>query len=82
MDEIHQQYFPCFGDLDLNYWKRCVFANVIGERKPGSVVLLFGAGNRKYKGCVRMTEIYEQCTSEDGFLYCHYLTQETLKRLQ
>ena len=59
LDEIHQQYFPCFGDLDLNYWKLCAFAKVIGERKPGSVVLLFGTGSRKYKGCVRMAEIYD-----------------------
>ena len=46
------------------------------------MVLLFGAANRKYKGCVLMMEIYDQCKSEDGFLYCQYMTQTTLKRLQ
>ena len=30
LDEIHQQYFPCVEDLDLTYWKRCVFGKVIG----------------------------------------------------
>jgi hypothetical protein len=66
----------------VKYWKDRVLSSVIGERKPGSVVLLFGDVNRKYKGCVTLNEIYQECKSEDGFLYCQFLTQATLKKLQ
>ena len=70
LTDLQQQYFPAVGHLDLKYWKGAVLDKVIGDRKPGSVVLLFGERNRKYKGCVTLEEIYRECQIEDGFLYC------------
>ena len=46
------------------------------------MVLLFGRTNRKYRGETPMDQIHEDCKSEDGFLYCQFLTLKTLNRLQ
>ncbi|CDW83981.1 UNKNOWN [Stylonychia lemnae] len=74
IEEIKQQKYLVPTDFTYQQFLEFIRQKLNVSKNTG--IYIFFSNNKFYQGEKAMTQVYEECKDEDGFLYCKYAGTE------